>query len=103
MTDMTGKRVLVTGATAGIGLETARALAGQGAHVVIVGRNAEKTKAVAEELRAGGRQVDFLLADLSLMAEVRRVAAESLARWDRFDVLVNNAGAIEVRSTCAAR
>jgi retinol dehydrogenase-12 len=92
--DLKGKRVLVTGATAGIGKETARALVGQGAHVVVVGRNAEKTAATVDELKAGGGQVDSLQADLSLMADVRRVAQDFLARWDTLHVLVNNAGAI---------
>jgi NAD(P)-dependent dehydrogenase (short-subunit alcohol dehydrogenase family) len=96
MADMTGKRVLVTGATSGIGKETARALLKQGAHVVIVGRNAEKTKATLDELKAGGGQVDFLLADLSSMAEVRRLAKDFLAKWDTLHVLVNNAGAINL-------
>lgn len=99
MADLTGKRVLVTGATAGIGKETARALAKQGAHVVIVGRSEEKTRAVVGELVAAapGAQVDFLLADLSSMAAVRQLAQDFLARWDTLHVLVNNAGGINMK------
>lgn len=98
MADVKGKRVLVTGATAGIGKETARALAKQGAHVVIVGRSEEKTRATVDELKASapGAQVDFLLADLSSMAAVRQLAKDFLAKWDTLHVLVNNAGAINM-------
>jgi NAD(P)-dependent dehydrogenase (short-subunit alcohol dehydrogenase family) len=98
MADMNGKIVLVTGATAGIGKVTARALAQMGAHVVIVGRNAERTKQTAEELKeaTGNQKIDYLLADLSSMAAVRRLAEEFLAKYDRLNVLVNNAGAVNM-------
>ncbi len=91
---MEGKTVLITGGTAGIGKQAALALLQQGAHVVIVGRNPEKTKRVVEELktRTASPKVDFLLADLSSIAEVRRVAAEFIAKYPRLDVLLNNAG-----------
>ncbi len=92
---MKGRVVVVTGATQGIGLVTARELARMGAAVSIVGRNAERTRAVADEIgRDAGAQVDVFLADLSLMAEVRRLAAEIRGKLDKLHVLVNNAGAI---------
>ncbi|MDF2630050.1 MAG: rhlG [Symbiobacteriaceae bacterium] len=93
---MQGKTCLVTGATAGIGKETALALARDGARVIIVGRNPAKTAAAADEIRAatGNQQVEHLLADLSVQAEVRRLADEVKARCDRLDVLVNNAGGV---------
>jgi len=96
MATMAGKRVLVTGATSGVGLETARALARAGAEVIVVGRNPEKTKAVVADLKAttGNHTVSFLLADLSSMAQVRKLAADFLAQFDRLDVLVNNAGLV---------
>jgi retinol dehydrogenase-12 len=95
MGDMSGKRVLVTGATAGIGKQTALELAQRGAEVIIVGRNAEKTAAVVAELRlqSGSTAIDSLLADLSSMASIRTFAAAFAAKYDRLDVLVNNAGA----------
>lgn len=91
---MKDKRVLVTGGTAGIGEVAARELARMGAKVVIVGRNPQKTARVVEELRAatGNPQIEYLLGDLSLQSEVRRVAAEFKQRYDRLDVLLNNAG-----------
>mgnify|MGYP001309487744 CR=1 FL=1 len=85
---------LVTGATNGIGLETARALARFGHKVVIVSRNPDKCRQVVEELRGGtgNPNIDFIASDLSSLAEVRRAAAEFRERHGRLDRLVNNAG-----------
>jgi retinol dehydrogenase 12 len=96
---MQGKICLVTGATSGIGKETALGLARQGAHVVIVGRDPARTKATADWIRreAGTEQVGSLLADLSSQAEVRGLAGEFKARYSRLDVLMNNAGGIFTR------
>ncbi len=94
---MTGKVMLVTGATSGIGAVTARALAAAGgATVVLVGRDRERSAAAVEQIRrsTGNQSVEYLLADLSSQAEIRRLADEFLGRYDRLDVLVNNAGAM---------
>jgi NAD(P)-dependent dehydrogenase (short-subunit alcohol dehydrogenase family) len=93
---MDGKVCLVTGATNGIGLVTARELAKMGAAVVIVGRNPAKTDSTVHEIKSqtGSSAVDSIVADLSSMAEVRRAAEEFKTRYKRLDVLVNNAGAI---------
>lgn len=98
MTSMKGKRVLVTGATAGIGKETARQLRALGADIVIVGRNPDKTKGVRRELAAseGDGAIDHFIADLSSMEEVRGLARDFLAKYDSLDVLVNNAGALNL-------
>ncbi|MGY2892354.1 SDR family oxidoreductase [Deinococcus sp. UYEF24] len=87
---MAGKTVLVTGATNGIGKVAARTLAQLGARVVIVGRNKAKTAEVAREIGAAS----FIVADLSVMAEVRRAAAQFRDQEGRLDVLLNNAGAV---------
>ena len=93
---MNSKRVLITGATNGIGKQAALELAQMGADLVIVGRNEAKTRRVQNELRAlnGGGEIDHLIADLSSMDEVRRIADEFRAKYDRLDVLLNNAGAV---------
>lgn len=93
---MKGKTVLITGATNGIGKETALGLARLGAHLVIVGRSATKTQATADEIKSktGSQQVDVLLADLSSMADVRRLADAFKQKYTRLDVLVNNAGGV---------
>src|SRR5690349_25116738 len=91
--DVRGKTVLITGATSGIGLTAARSLARQGAKVVMVGRDAAKTARCLEEVRAGalGSEVSSLLCDFSRQDDVRRLAEEVLRRFDRLDVLANNA------------
>jgi NAD(P)-dependent dehydrogenase (short-subunit alcohol dehydrogenase family) len=90
---MTGRTVLVTGATGGIGKATALGLAARGAHLAITGRDPGRADAAAREIRAaGGRPVDVFVADLSSQSEVRRLAAEVLQRLPRLDVLVNNVG-----------
>jgi len=93
---MKQKICMVTGATSGIGLETARVLAQQGATIVAVGRNPEKGSAVVSHIRnvTGNPSVDFMQADLSVQAEIRHLAEEFKDRYPRLDVLINNAGAI---------
>lgn len=93
---MSSKVCLVTGATAGIGLVTARELARLGATVVGVGRNREKNLAMARTIRqqTGNAEVEYLLADLSAQQEIRQLAQQFRRRYERLDVLVNNAGAI---------
>jgi len=85
---------LITGATSGIGLETARALARRGATVVAAARDEDKARRLVAELReaTGNAAIDYLLADLTVQAEVRRLAAQFHERYDRLDVLLNNAG-----------
>ncbi|HJW15432.1 MAG TPA: SDR family NAD(P)-dependent oxidoreductase [Thermoanaerobaculia bacterium] len=88
---VTGKIVLVTGATGGIGLETARSLARMGARVVVGARDA-RGQAVVDELLRGGGQAELLEMDLASFASVRRAAERFTAAHARLDVLVNNAG-----------
>ena len=95
MQDLTNKVFLVTGATDGIGKAAATEFARRGASVTLVGRNPEKTERVVAELKAatGNKNLDYLLCDLSRMAEVKRMAETFKTGHDRLDVLVNNAGA----------
>src|SRR5262245_56128323 len=92
---MKDRVVLVTGATQGIGLVTARELARMGASVSIVGRSAERTRAVAADIeRASGQPVGVFLADLSQLAAVRQLAEQIREKIGKLHVLVNNAGAM---------
>jgi NAD(P)-dependent dehydrogenase (short-subunit alcohol dehydrogenase family) len=93
---LSGKTVLVTGATAGIGKITARELARQGATVVIVSRNPKKCAATAEyiQLETGNPEVSYITADLSSLTDIRSLAARFQDQYDRLDVLVNNVGAV---------
>jgi NAD(P)-dependent dehydrogenase (short-subunit alcohol dehydrogenase family) len=85
--DMTGKTVVLTGAAGGIGSVAARALAGQGASLVLIDLAGDAGPALAHELG-----VDFLAADLSSVDDTHRLAVELLERYPRIDVLINNAG-----------
>jgi len=98
---MGGKTALITGGTSGIGKATAVALAAMGADVVIVGRNPERGEAAVEDIRvqSHSESVELMLADLSVQAEVRRLAEEFQGRHDRLDVLANNAGLVQSRRT----
>jgi len=93
---LAGKVVMITGATSGIGRETARALAVLGPRLYLVARNSARADATVRELAAatGNRDVHILLGDLSAQSDVRRVASEFLARGDPLHVLCNNAGAV---------
>lgn len=94
MVDLQDKIILVTGATSGIGEVTARELAQRGAHVIMLARNRQKAERTQQELKAstGNQQVDVVIADLSVMQQVRDVAAQLHDKYPRLDVLVNNAG-----------
>jgi len=96
MKNLAGKTVLVTGATNGIGKAAALELAKQGADLVIAGRDPARTRATVEQIRdqSGNPAVEGMVADLSSMAEVRRLADEFIQKHPRLDVLLNNAGGI---------
>ena len=99
--DMRGRVALVTGASSGIGLGTARGLAATGAHVVMACRDVRRCARAAELIRAGvpSASLEGVLADLSSQSEVRRLAGEVLAKHGRLHVLVNNAATVPVRRT----
>ena len=94
VSDQHGKVAVVTGATSGLGKETARVLALKGATVVLAVRNAEKGAAAAEDLRAAapGAEIEVRALDLADLASVRAFAETFAADRDRLDMLINNAG-----------
>ena len=91
---LTGKTVVLTGATSGIGRATALELADEGARLILVGRTPERCEETLAEIRrrTGRDDAVMLRADLSSLKEVRRLADEVLASADRVHVLLNNAG-----------
>ena len=99
MTDQPPRVAVITGASAGVGREAARSLAAQGWRVIAQGRNPERCAEAEAEIRSASPtgDVTFIRADLSLFADVERLAREVAALTDRVDVLANNAGGMPAR------
>ena len=95
--DLSGRTAVVTGANAGIGLETARVLARHGAEVILACRNLDRAKRAADLIRAenGGASVATVRLDLASLASVRHAAEEIRSTWPRLALLINNAGGME--------
>lgn len=102
--DQTGRVAIVTGANTGLGLETAKALAAHGAHVVLAVRNTEKGKAAVAEITAAHANADITLQslDLSSLESVRRASDELKARYEKIDLLINNAGVMWTEKSTTA-
>lgn len=97
----TGKVILVTGASSGIGADAARYLAKLGAKVAIVGRNEKRLKAVAEEIKKSGSATPLtIVADVTKDAE--RIVNETIKHFGQLDILINNAGVGKQDSVLAA-
>lgn len=93
MADVAGRKILVTGASSGIGLATAEGLARLGADLLLVGRTPERCEAALAAVRAAGcEKVELIRGELGTIAGVRAVADAVRSHTDRLDVLVNNAG-----------
>jgi len=94
--EMTGKIILITGATSGIGRETAFGLADMGAKVVIMARNAEKAAATIDQIeeRTGNAETGFIKCDLASLDSVRNAADVFRSGYKRLDVLIDNAGGV---------
>jgi NAD(P)-dependent dehydrogenase (short-subunit alcohol dehydrogenase family) len=96
MSDMKGKVCIITGSNSGIGKETATSLAKIGATVVLVVRDQKRGEKARTEIvrQTGNNSVDLMICDLSSMDSIRRFAKEFKKKYNRLDVLVNNAGAL---------
>ncbi|TGQ42599.1 SDR family NAD(P)-dependent oxidoreductase [Mesorhizobium sp. M00.F.Ca.ET.216.01.1.1] len=90
--ELKDKTVLITGSTAGVGRMVAQRLGAGGARVLVHGRDTTRGKATVAEIEAAGGKAEFLAADLSSLAEVRRLAEVVRAKTSRLDILINNAG-----------
>jgi NAD(P)-dependent dehydrogenase (short-subunit alcohol dehydrogenase family) len=89
---VTGRAVLITGALTGIGRATALAFAREGAPIVVSGRHADKGKALVSELQEIGAEATFIKSDVRHEDEIRTLVDETVNRFGRLDVAVNNAG-----------
>jgi NAD(P)-dependent dehydrogenase (short-subunit alcohol dehydrogenase family) len=92
--DQTGRTAVVTGANTGLGLETAKALAAKGAHVVLAVRNLDKGRSAVDQIAAAvpGAEVELQELDLGSLESVRAAADNLRTKYDRIDLLINNAG-----------
>jgi len=90
--ELTGKRALITGSNAGIGSGIAKALAAEGASVVIHGRNAERCETVAGEIVVAGGKALVTTGDVATEAGCQAVGDTVMSAWGGIDILVNNAG-----------
>lgn len=84
--------IVITGASSGIGLATARMAGDYGARLVLVSRNEEALKTLVEEFEEKGQKVIYVKADVGIEEDVKRVAKEAIAEFGRFDTWINNAG-----------
>ncbi len=94
--DLRGKVVLLTGGSRGLGLELARVLAGRRARLALVARDEEELARARDDLRARGAEVETFGCDIRFQDQVQRTVREVVERFGRVDVLVNNAGVIQV-------
>lgn len=96
--DQSGRTAVVTGANGGLGLETSRALAAAGGHVVMAARNSEKAAAAVDDIRSDvpNASLEVVALDLGSQASVREAAERILAGHPKIDVLVNNAGVMGI-------
>ena len=91
--DLSGRTVFITGAYSGLGQETARAMAARGAHIIMSGRDATKLSAAADAIATDtGAKVDTLVCDLASLDSIRRASDEANERFEKIDLLINNAG-----------
>jgi NAD(P)-dependent dehydrogenase (short-subunit alcohol dehydrogenase family) len=104
MSDTTIKNCFITGATNGIGKVTAIAMAKQGMHLFLMVRNPAKGEEVKKEIiaRTGNPHIELLIGDLASLADVRRVAAEFLAKKIPLQLLINNAGVMNIKRELTA-
>jgi retinol dehydrogenase-12 len=96
--------VLITGATDGVGKQTALQLAEKGYHIVMMVRSKTRAEQTRKEITAatGNKQIDYILADLTSLAQVRQAAAEFNAKYPKLDILINNAGLLVPKKNITA-
>ena len=90
--NISGKVVVITGASSGLGEAAARHLAGQGARVVLGARREERIRALSEELRREGLEAEYLATDVTRRADVAALVDTAIRRFGRIDVMLSNAG-----------
>lgn len=96
-TGLKGKVAVITGGTSGIGKATAYALAAEGCHVLVCGRNAQRNMECQEEFRAENVDIHVAQADVTSKTDLQKLAGRALEKWGRLDIWINNAGAARAK------
>lgn len=94
--NISGKVVIITGASSGLGESTARYLAARGAKVVLAARREERLQVIAEEIRAAGGEALPVATDVTVQAHVQALVAATIKQFGRIDVMVNNSGLMAI-------
>lgn len=90
--DLSGQVAIVTGASSGIGASSAKALARQGAKVVLAARRKEKLEQIAQEIGAFGGESLVVQTDISQKSQIEQLVTQTVSQWGKVDILLNNAG-----------
>ena len=93
---LAGKVAIITGATSGMGRDTAYIFAAEGAKVVIVGRNEERAKKVVDKIKADGGEAMYVIADMSDLDNVGAIVDKTVEAYGTVDILYNNAGMLSL-------
>ena len=91
-----GKVAIITGSTSGMGRDTAKRFAAEGAKVVVTGRNEERAKAVVDDIKAAGGDAISVIADMAIVDDIQKIFDETMAAYGTVDILFNNAGLLSV-------
>ena len=91
-----GKVAIVTGSTSGMGRDTAKRFAAEGAKVVVTGRNEERANAVVDDIKAAGGEAIAVIADMANVDDIQKIFDETMAAYGTVDILFNNAGLLSV-------
>ncbi|MGH0052506.1 MAG: SDR family NAD(P)-dependent oxidoreductase [Sphaerochaetaceae bacterium] len=94
-----GKVAIITGATSGMGRDTAYVFAEEGAKVMVVGRNEDRAAEVVENIERNGGEASYFIADLSSREDVEKIVDQTVSKYGTVDILINNAGLLSLKNS----
>ena len=94
-----GKVAIITGATSGMGRDTAYVFAEEGAKVMITGRNEDRAKEVVDKIKSSGGEASYVIADIADRSSLDNIVDETVAKYGTVDILFNNAGLLSLKSS----
>jgi len=96
MGKLDGKVAIITGATSGMGRDSAKLFAAEGAKVVITGRNEERAKAVVDDIKAAGGDAIYVIVDMADLSQIHKIYDATMEKYGTVDILFNNAGVLSL-------